>query len=71
MIMEVIEKIIIALIAIVIGVSLVPIIFTSTTAAQNATTNTTWSTLLGIVPLLFIVGILLIAVELFVTHKRD
>jgi uncharacterized alpha/beta hydrolase family protein len=69
--MDIAEKIIVALVVIVIGLALVPTILNSTSTAVNSTTNTTYQSLLNIVPLVFIAGILLVSVALFMTHKRE
>jgi xanthine/uracil permease len=68
--MDIAEKIIVALVVIVIGLALVPTILNSTATAVNSTTNTTYQSLLNIVPLVFIAGILLVSVALFMTHKE-
>jgi uncharacterized alpha/beta hydrolase family protein len=69
--MDIAEKIIVALVVIVIGLALVPTILNSTSTAVNSTTNTTYQALLNIVPLVFIAGILLVSVALFMTHRRE
>ncbi len=67
--MDVAGKIIVALVVVVIGLALVPTILNSAQTAANATTNTTYQSLINIVPLVFIAGILLVSITLFMTKE--
>ncbi len=64
-----IEGIILALVAIVIGLALVPTVFTQTSNAVNSTTNTTYQALLNIIPLIFIAGILIASLYFFIRKE--
>lgn len=52
--------IITAVIGIVIAVALVPVVLNNVASAVNSTTNTTYQTLLNVIPIVFIAGILII-----------
>ncbi|MEM4056896.1 MAG: hypothetical protein QW578_07660 [Thermoplasmatales archaeon] len=61
--------IIVAVIAVAIGLALLPVVFNFTQQAVNSTSNTTYQTLINIVPLVIIAGIVLAVVYMFVTKE--
>ncbi|MEM3260096.1 MAG: hypothetical protein QW533_06905 [Thermoplasmata archaeon] len=61
--------IIVAVIAVAIGLALLPVVFNFTPQAVNSTSNTTYQTLINIVPLVIIAGIVLAVVYMFVTKE--
>ncbi|MEM3986961.1 MAG: hypothetical protein QXR39_09325 [Candidatus Methanomethylicia archaeon] len=61
--------IIVAVIAVAIGLALLPVVFNFTAQAVNSTSNTTYQTLINIVPLVIIAGIVLAVVYMFVTKE--
>ncbi|MEM3846741.1 MAG: hypothetical protein QXU98_13685 [Candidatus Parvarchaeota archaeon] len=61
--------IIVAVIAVAIGLALLPVVFNFTSQAVNSTSNTTYQTLINIVPLVIIAGIVLAVVYMFVTKE--
>lgn len=58
-----------AVIALVIALALVPTVIESTNAAKANASGST-ATLLGLVPLVFVAGLLLVVVFLFMTKKK-
>ncbi|MGC8567586.1 MAG: hypothetical protein ACP5M8_08100 [Caldisphaera sp.] len=58
--------IILSIIAIVIGLSLLPVVLQTTANAVNSTSNTTYQTLINIIPLVFIAGLVIAVVYMFI-----
>jgi hypothetical protein len=66
--MEWVVGIILSIIAIVIGLSLLPVVLQATSNAVNSTSNTTYETLINIIPLIFIAGLVIAVVYMFIRH---
>lgn len=62
------NNLVIAVISIVVAVALVPVVLNSVSQAVNSTTNTTYQTLLNVIPIIFIAGIL-VAVIYMMIHR--
>lgn len=67
--MDSIERIIMALIAIVVAVSVVGVVADRVKAAQTGNVSGASSVLLGLVTLLFIVGIVVLAIRKMISSK--
>ncbi len=64
--MEWVVGIILSIIAIVIGLSLLPVVLNATANAVNSTNNTSYQTLINIIPLIFIAGLVIAVVYMFI-----
>jgi uncharacterized protein (DUF697 family) len=53
------------IVAIVVGLALLPVVFTSVGDAVNSTSNSTYQTMIGIIPLVVIAGIIISVLYLF------